>query len=165
MWDSIEEFAKWYEESGYPICPPQHNAIFRTNNASALVLFREGQFQVELYIGDADSVTPEHSHPGVESIIVYLSGEGRTSINSITEKYREPAEYDKVNPDGTSVLFKLAMRINPQDTHGLVTGSKGFAFYSIEKWDDSLTPTSVTIEWEGETTGDLHDETLLKFKH
>jgi hypothetical protein len=163
MWENVEKFAEWYEKAGYPIRPPQENAIFRTNNASALVLYREGQFQVELYIGDANSVTPEHSHPGVESIIVYLSGEGTTTVNCIKEK--DPAPFfDKVNPDGTSILFKVASRIYPQDTHGLTTGNKGFAFYSIEKWDDSIKPTSVTVEWEGETTGDLHNETLLKHK-
>ena len=72
MWNTVDEFAKWYEDSGFPIRPPQDNAIFRTNNASALVLYREEQFQAELYIADANDITPEHSHPGIESVIMFL---------------------------------------------------------------------------------------------
>jgi hypothetical protein len=163
MWNTVEEFAGWYEKSGYPIRPPQTNAIFRTNNASALVLYREGQFQVELYIGDANSVTPEHSHPGVDSILVYLSGEGNSTVNSVVPLNLVPF-FNKINPDGTSMLFKQAIRVDPKDTHGLTTYNKGFAFYSIEKWQDGIEPTSVTIRWEGETTGDIHNKVLLDYK-
>lgn len=166
MWTTVEEFAKWYEDSGYPIRPPQTNAIFRTNNASALVLYREGQFQVELYIGDANSTTPEHSHPGVDSILVYLSGEGNTTINSEvpTHLVNLSSYFDQTNPDGTSVLFKQSVRVDPKDTHGLTTYSKGFAFYSIEKWQDGIEPTSVTVCWHGETTGEIHNQVLSDYK-
>lgn len=164
MWNTVEEFAKWYEDEGFPIRPPQHNSIFRTNNASAVVLYREGQFQAEMYIGDPNSLTPEHSHPGIESIIVYLSGEGSTSVNE--KEIANPApHFNAVNPDGTSVLFKQKVRIHPNDTHGLMTYGKGFAFYSIEKWPEGVTPTSVTVHWHGETTGNIHDKVVQGYKH
>lgn len=156
MWNTVEQFAEWYEENQFPIRPPQHNAIFRTDNASALVLFRQGQFQVELYIGDPNSITPEHSHPGVESIIMFISGEGTTTVNE--KEVADPRPYfNKVNEDGTSILFKQKLRISPSDSHGLTSYSKGFAFYSIEKWPDNIQPTSVAAHWHGETTGNLHD--------
>jgi hypothetical protein len=158
-WNNVEEFVDWYEANGSPIRPPQHNAIFRTNNASALVLYREGQFQVELYIGDPNCVTPEHRHPGIESMLVYLSGEGSTTINEA--EVADPTPYfNKVNADGTSVLFKQRVRVDPVDSHGLTTYSKGFAFYSFEKWPEGVEPTSVTSHWEGETTGDIHDRVI-----
>jgi hypothetical protein len=163
MWNNVEEFAKWYEDEGFPLRPPQLNSIFRTNNASALVLYREGQFQVELYIADNGGFTPEHSHPGVESIIMYLSGKGNTTINNNT--VADPTVYfDKINPDGTSVLFKQKLRLNPLDSHGLITYDTGFAFLSIEHWPDGVAPSSVTTHWEGETTGSIHDETIRKTK-
>ena len=156
MWNTVEEFAQWYEDNGFPIRPPQNDAIFRTNNASALVLFREGQFQVELYIGDPNSVTPEHSHPGVESIIMFISGEGTTTVNK--KEVADPRPYfNMVNEDGTSILFKQKLRIRPSDSHGLTSYNKGFAFYSMEKWPDDVQPTSVAAHWHGETTGNLHD--------
>jgi hypothetical protein len=159
MWKTVEEFVEWYEANNSPIRPPQHNAIFRTNNASALVLYREGQFQVELYIGDANCVTPEHKHPGIESILVYLSGEGSTTVNE--QEVADPKPYfDKINSDGTSILFKQRVRVDPKDSHGLITYSKGFAFYSFEKWPDGVTPSSVTCHWEGETTGEIHDNVI-----
>lgn len=160
MWNTVEEFANWFEENGFPIRPPHNDAIFKTNNASALVLFREGQFQAELYIVDSNSVTPDHSHPGVESIILYLSGEGSTTINR-EEVANSKIYFDKINSDGTSVLFKQKLRLNHTDSHGLVCYDKGFAFFSIEKWPDGISPTSVAAHWHGETTGEIHD-ILLK---
>jgi len=155
MWNTVEQFAKWYEENNFPIRPPQNNAIFRTNNASALVLFREGQFQVELYIGDPNSTTPEHSHPGVKSIIMFLSGEGNTTVNG--NFVADPTPYfNKVNEDGTSILFKQKVTVDPNDTHGLTTYNRGFAFLSIEQWPDGVEPSSVTLHWHGDTTGDIH---------
>jgi hypothetical protein len=158
-WTTVEDFAQWYEDSGFPIRPPQHNSVFRTNNANAVVLFREGQFQVELYIGDPNSVTPEHSHPGVESIVMFLSGEGNTTVNG--SQIADPTPYfNKVNEDGTSILFKQRVRVHPNDTHGLITYNKGFAFFSIEKWPDGISPTSVAAHWHGDTTGEIHDKIL-----
>ena len=159
MWNTVEEFAQWYEEQGFPIRPPQQNSIFRTNNASAVVLYREGQFQVEMYIGDPNTLTPEHSHPGVESMIMYLSGEGSTTVNS--KEVADPRPYfNMINPDGTSVLFKQKLRLNPADSHGLKTYDRGFAFFSIEKWPDGVDLTSVAAHWEGETTGDIHNKII-----
>jgi hypothetical protein len=157
MWNSVEEFAKWYEEKEFPMRPPQDNGIFRTNNASAVVLYREGQFQAELYIGDPNSITPEHSHPGIKSIIMFLSGEGNTTVNG--NFVADPRPYfNKINEDGTSVLFKQKVIVDPNDTHGLTTYNRGFAFLSIEKWPDNVQPTSVTVHWHGDTTGDIHDK-------
>lgn len=162
-WNTVDEFAQWYEDHGFPMRPPQNNAIFRTNNASALVLYREGQFQAELYIADADQVSPEHSHPGVESIIMFLSGEGSTTVNGKEEVDPRPY-FNKINADGTSLLFKQKVRINPIDSHGLICYDKGFAFFSIEKWPDGMTPTSVAAHWHGDTTGEIHDKMIKKVK-
>jgi hypothetical protein len=161
MWNTVDEFAEWYEDSGFPIRPPQDNAIFRTNNASALVLYREEQFQAELYIADANDITPEHSHPGIESVIMFLSGEGSTTVNG-KEKVDPRQYFNKINSDGTSILFKQKIRLNPIDSHGLICYSKGFAFLSIEKWPDGISPTSVAAHWQGETTGEIHDKIIKK---
>lgn len=161
MWKTIEEFADWYEAEGFPFKPPQNNAIYRTNNASAVVLFREGRFQAELYIADSDQVSPEHSHPGVESIIMYISGDGNTTVNE--ETIADPTPFwNLLNPDGTSVLYKQRIRIDPNDTHGLSVGGRGFAFFSIEMWPEDIDPSSVTVRWEGETTGGIHDKQITK---
>lgn len=161
MWKTLEEFVQWYEDSGFPIRPPQHNSIFRTNNASALVLYREGQFQAELYIADAGQDTPEHSHPGVKSVIMYLAGEGNTTLNGKAVADPRPF-FNATNADGTSVLFRKKLFVDPNSTHGLMTYSNGFAFLSIEQWPDGIAPSSVTLHWKGETTGSVHDETIRK---
>jgi len=161
MWNTVEEFAEWYKDEGFPFRPPQNNSIYRTNNASAVVLWRQGRFQAELYIGDADQITPEHSHPGVESVIMYLSGDGNTTING--KEVADPKPFwDLTNEDGTSVLFTQTLRVDPNDTHGLTTGPRGFAFLSLEMWPEDIDTTSVTVHWEGETTGDIHDKQRQK---
>lgn len=161
MWNSVDEFADWYEKEGFPIRPPQNNAIFKTNNAYAMVLYREGQFQTELYIVDPNSVTPEHRHPGVESIIMYLSGEGSTTVNE--QQVADPRPYFNIlNSDGTSVLFRQKLKLDSKDSHGLICYDKGFAFFSIEKWPDGIEPTSVAAHWDGETTGDIHNQTISR---
>jgi hypothetical protein len=161
MWNTVEEFVEWYKEEGFPFRPPQNNSIYRTNNASAVVLWREGRFQAELYIADANNTTPDHSHPGVESVIMYLSGDGNTTINS--KEVTDPKPFwDLTNEDGTSVLFKQSLRVDPKDTHGLITGDRGFAFLSLEMWPEDIETTSVTVHWEGETTGDVHDKQMEK---
>ena len=161
MWNTVEEFKDWYVDEGFPFLPPQDSSIFRTNNASAVVLYRKGQFQVEMYIADPNSITPEHSHPGVESIIMYISGDGETTINS--KSIEDPKPYwDMKNLDGSSVLFKQHIRLNSDDTHGLTTGPRGFAFFSIEKWPDTINPSSVAAHWNGPTTGDVHDSTIKR---
>lgn len=163
MWNTIEEFANWYEKEEFPFKPPQIDCIFRTNNASTVVLFREGKFQVELYIVDSNSYTPEHKHPGVESIILYISGEGSTTINE--KESTDPRPYfNMLNKDGTSILYKQKIRLNPNDSHGLKVFEKGFAFLSIEKWPENIDPNSVAVHWEGNTTGNLHNETIMKAK-
>jgi hypothetical protein len=92
-----------------------------------------------------------------------LSGEGSTTVNE--QQVADPKPYfNKVNPDGTSILFKQRVRVDPKDSHGLTTYSKGFAFYSFEMWPDGVSPTSVASHWEGETTGEIHNE-MLRNKH
>ena len=164
MWNDVEEFADWYEKEGFPFLPPQNNAIYRTNNASVVVLYRKGQYQVELYIADADDVTPEHNHPGIESIIMYISGDGNTTLNG--NAIADPTPFwNMTNLNGTSYLFKQRVRLDPKDTHGLSTGPRGFAFLSIEKWPDGITPTSVSVHWDGETTGEIHDAQISKVRN
>jgi len=159
MCNTVDEFADWYEKNNFPIRPPQDDPIYITDISYSYVLYREGQYQVELYIIDSNSITPEHSHPGVESIIMFLAGECNTTING-NLLYDASPYFNLINNDGTSVMFKYRARLNPKDTHGLKVYDAGTAFLSIEKWPDEMVPSSVALHWEGETVGNTHNKIL-----
>jgi hypothetical protein len=140
MWNTVEEFAAWYKQNKYPIRPPQEDSVYVTEISMSYVLFREGQFQAELYLVKPHTWSPEHSHPGVENIIMTWGGDIGTTMNDIA-----PAIFGNQGPT-----------IKDNDTHALHAGDRGGAFLSLEKWDDEIKPTSVTIRWQGETCGESH---------
>lgn len=138
-WNNVEEFAAWYKVNKFPIRPVD-DPVYVTEISMSYVLFREGQFQAELYLVKPNTGSPDHSHPGIENIIMPWGGDIGTTADNIS-----PALFCGQGP----VIKEGA-------THALHTGDKGGAFLSLERWDDSLKPTSVTIRWKGETCGDEH---------
>jgi hypothetical protein len=140
MWQTVEEFADWYKSNNYPIRPPFEDPIYVTDISYSYVLFREGQFQVELYLVRPNTSSPEHSHPGVENIVLLWGGDIGDSENTIF-----PA-----------VLGLQGPTIRNGSTHALYAGNKGCAVLSIEKWADGMKPTSVSINWVGDPCGDIH---------
>lgn len=147
MWQTVEEFAAWYKANNMPMRPPQDDPIYVTEISMSYVLFREGQFQAELYLVKPNTGSPQHSHPGIENIIMLLGGD-------IT---LENSQGDKVSPpQGMDIFGLLGSPIRNNETHALLCGNKGGAFLSLEKWGDDIKPTSVTIRWEGNTCGSEH---------
>jgi len=157
MWQTVEEFRDWYCAAGMPIRPPFLNPVFHTDNAMSLCLFRKGKFQVELYIAEPNSTSPPHTHPGVESAFVYLTG----NIQSNLEGRDNPdvQQWQKPQQDGTHMLFKSRVSSPDGIPHWLGIGPEGGAFLSFEYWKDKE-PVSVTVNWDGELVGDEHAKTL-----
>lgn len=155
MWDTLEEFVEWYKAEGFPFRPPFEDSVYMTDISYSYVLYREGCYQAELYLVRPNTESPEHSHPGVENIIMVLGGDVSFSENGkyidLSEHYQEPA------PDGTNKLFGMcSSKLNDQGTHALFAGDKGGAFISFEKWPEDMTPNSVTINWKGDPVDSGH---------
>ena len=146
MWQTVEEFAAWYKANGMPIRPPKEDPVYVTEISMSYVLFREGQFQAELYLVKPNTGSPDHSHPGINNIIMLLGGDIGVKTNGVIDMV----------PSDIDIFGLLGQTINSGDTHGLHVGDRGGAFLSLEKWDDNIKPTSVTIRWVGETCGDAH---------
>jgi hypothetical protein len=145
-WTSVEDFAKWYKINKFPIRPPQEDPVYVTEISMSYVLFREGQYQAELYLVKPNTGSPDHSHPGVENIITLWGGDIGLRANGI--------DYGMML---NAPLFGMQCDpIRNGSTHALECGPRGGAFLSLEKWDDGLKPTSVTIRWHGDTCGDTH---------
>ena len=158
-WSSVEAFALWYVGRRYPFRIPEGEPTYGTANSRSLALYREGQFQAELYLVKPDSASPEHCHPGIDSVIVPWGGEFSSTRNG---QFRDGSRYWGVRTaQGTSPAFgTLSERLNDSQTHALYAYRKGAAFLSIERWRSDLRPTSVTVNWEGEPVDDGHQRVI-----
>ena len=98
-----------------------------------------------------NSVIPEHSHPGVDNIQIYLWGQVYLTHNG------QPVISDEqmVEKDGLSAAYTSSIRILPGDTHGASIGPMGGAFLTIQRWLDG-NPKSVATAWSGDPLNDEH---------
>jgi len=161
MWNNVEEFRDWYIQAGSPIRPPFKNPVFHTDNAMSLCLFREGRFQVELYVTEPYSTSPPHTHPGVDSAFMYLAG--NIQFNLEGRENADAQQWQKARPDGLHFLYGKTVSSPDGIPHWLGIGPEGGAFLSFEHWKDK-DPVSVTVNWDGETVGSEHDKTIGKVK-
>jgi hypothetical protein len=159
MWKTLEEFAEWYKNQGFPIRPPFEDPVYTTDISYSYVLYREGQYQAELYLVRPNTSSPEHSHPGVENIIMVWGGDVSFSQEG---KYTDLSEhYTEANSQGTNKLFGMCgPNLNGTATHALFAGTKGGAFLSLEKWPEGKQPSSVTIHWQGEPVDAEHGKII-----
>lgn len=151
---TLAQFARWVLAQPLGSLRPPMNATYqyRTGGGvvSSVVLHRDGEFQAELFSSvptEPVGFFPEHRHPNVDSIEVYLSGQigftirGRRLVTD--EQLSTPAE------DGTSRAHGSIVRIRPTDYHGATVGPLGGSFLSIQRWLNGIQPTSIGLDWEG----------------
>jgi hypothetical protein len=154
---SAEDFKNAWLKAGKPVKPPFKNAIHTTDIAYALCLYRDGPFQIELYICKPNTETPFHSHPGIESVSLYLTGNlnfGRKDIGFV-----DLSQYQKPKENGTHMLLGKSVESGFAAEHAVKIGPEGGAFLIFEKWHTKA-PTSVTINWEGNLVGEEHARTI-----
>ena len=148
----VETFAKaWLAKRLWR--PPFANAIHTTEIAHSLVLFRTGQYQVELYISKPNTQTPMHSHPDVESVTVYLTGNLCFSRDGVN--FTDNSQYQKAKPNGAHALLWHMAEANKGEPHILRVGAEGGAILVFEKWLKGE-PTSVSVNWIGDLIGEEH---------
>ena len=159
-WASLDEFAAWYRNAGFPILPPQDSKINIAEITYSLIVFRKGRFQVELYLVAPNSSNGLHTHPHASKFVHCAgAGEGFTETETIALGQNVPAE----SPDEIDRDFGIfAPSTVAYEKHGLRTSNRGIAFFNIEMWpDDGSTPTSALIEFIGKSMGPLHDEIII----
>jgi hypothetical protein len=156
-WKNVLEFQNWWIKAGKPLRPPFKNPVFHTDNAMSLCLYREGNFQVELYITQPHSTSPPHIHPGVDSSFIYLAG--NIQFNLEGRDNPDVSQWQKPQENGAHVLFGKTVESPDGIPHWLKIGPEGGAFLSFEHWKDK-DPVSVTVNWEGELVGEEHKKTI-----
>lgn len=154
--DELETFCRNFLQK-MPVlgAVPFEGAVHMIQDVTSILLYRHGQFQVQLFAVPEGTIIPEHTHPNVDSIEVYMGGNIHFSHSG---KYM----YDAASLVANSGPFKLAakrgatIRVRPNDVHGGVFGEGGGVFLSVQHWLNGVKPHCVAADYEGITMGEHH---------
>lgn len=150
-WETIEDFADWYLTAKMPMMIPWNAAVVCSDDATAMCLFRKGQYQVELYLVHPQQFVPHHEHPKVEVITMFLSG-GETSPTNENCAFGVGADWGMMAP-----------KLETGEAHGGITSTidkSGFALLAFQKWPIGITPSSAAVQWRGETAGPKQEKLI-----
>lgn len=138
-WVSLHMFSLWFKGYFDFTKFPKEPQTFRTDDATSLLLFRKGQYQVELYLLDNVFGITRHGHPGVEVLQVALDV-------STHPYWAELNHIKQLEFHGGNVPKDIPPR----------SGS----ILAFQKWHPSLKPTTVAAQWSGRPVGPLHIELI-----
>jgi hypothetical protein len=130
MFDSLAIFKDWWM-TNRPINVPEDGINF-FDKVSGLVLFRQDEFQVELFITQPMTTGLSHIHPNVDSFEVHLGGD--ISFKA----YGQIFDQNKLGD---------FIRITPDCWHGGDFNERGGAFLSIQKWLNGVKPSTIVTDW------------------
>lgn len=136
--DDLTNFKSWWLSNRY------FNPICMTNVADehGMILYRENEYQVELFMMEPNSTIVPHIHPNVDSYEVYLCGDIRFMCNDIW--YENNTLYSDI-------------RILPNSWHGGEFGANGGAFLSVQKWLNGVEPKFVGDDWVGKDGSEKYE--------
>ena len=143
MQDDLTEFLNWWLEHK-PTCPPNEQAIIHQGDTTGVVLYRDGCFQVELFIVKPNVEIVQHIHPNVDSYEVHLAGN--------IDFYCEGILYNKGVP----------VRVKPDAWHGGFFGPQGGSFLSVQKWINGVSPKFVGDDWVAHDKSVNYNESVTK---
>jgi hypothetical protein len=139
-WANVGEFADWWLGAKMPLRIPTGPEVFLSDDATAMCLFRQGRFQVEMYLIHPQPLVPTHEHPGVEVIKV------RNGL-----------------PNGSIWLSPI---LKKDQDHGagmqLEAEVKGFPLIAVQHWK-TRNPTTIASMWKGKTAGPKHEKVIQRF--
>ena len=130
--DALDHFFTWYVKNN-PVKPPLGEIINNDGKVIETILYRHGQFQVQMCIVEPHSELPDHIHPEVDSYELYISGD---------IIFRRNGEaWCPQNPGND------ALRILPTADHGGTFGDRGGVFLSIQYWQNGVKPDFISRNW------------------
>lgn len=148
--DPLAAFANWFTvQQGYRVPPCPFDAVTRVGKFTGLILYHEAPYQVQLWICEPNAEIPEHSHPNMDTIFAYLSGQIYLNVNGQSVLNQENT-YEL--PDGQSSKVGAFARIGPKDKHSAKIGPKGGSFLNFGLFHDGFV-RSAHLDWEGEPLG------------
>jgi hypothetical protein len=153
--DHLEQFAHWFhQQHGSLVCP--FEAVSFVGDFAQLVVSRHGQYQIQLGLAKPHAEIPDHNHPDVDTILVYLTGEIYFRLDG-----NYAWEWGTVSKleNGLASHRGRTLRVLPGQSHGASFGPAGGAFLSIQYWIDKE-PRSVELNWVGPPLSEDHDRAI-----
>jgi len=172
--DKLETFCDWFlREMPVLGMVPARNAVDRFEQVTSLLLYRNAPFQVQMFLTEKEFIVPEHTHPNVDSIEVYLGGDIKFSHGGkfvgrdkwVRGESGIPAPPAGLGMEegrlGTSHRRGMMIRVRPNDVHGGLTGKGGGAFLSVQHWLNDLKPHCISNDWSGIAMGTDHRDNVV----
>jgi hypothetical protein len=142
--DALKQFAHEYLTGRYGWNHVPRMGLTHFGNIISLILYRKGQFQVELFISPTEtSEFSAHRHPDINAFEFPLSGRNVFYVNG------EPVYNNR--QIALWLWGKLPSQLIPvhhTDWHS-GEGMTPYAFLSIQEWLHGVTPSSAGLNWEG----------------
>lgn len=145
---TLQEFADWWLRES-PIRPPV-GAYDQVNGNVGLVLYRDGPFQVQLWTFPPRAEVTDHTHPGMDTILVRVAGRFHLRRNGKRIPLRESGRAEWRG------LRTWTDVIAGDEPHGVTAGPTGGAFLSITERKDGREPESVHRVWAGDPLDARH---------
>tara|TARA_B110000977_G_scaffold182306_1_gene243837 strand:+ start:533 stop:1189 length:657 start_codon:yes stop_codon:yes gene_type:complete len=131
--------------------PVEVVATYKIQDVTAVVWYRKGPFQVEMFVVPPNYIIPEHTHPNVASYEMYVGGD-----ISFSHGGRWVSEDDLVFVSDASDKRGGLIAVETDDLHGGAFGPSGGVFMSIQKWLNGVEPHSVAHDYDGVVMGGDH---------
>ena len=155
--DVVDHYCSWFLTNANPIgWIPFNKPIWQIENVTSVLMHREGQFQVQMFIVPPHTIIPEHTHPNVDSIEVYGGGQINFSHSGKLVVSEDKCIEDVESPFGLPKLYKQLIRVKPDDLHGGFFGENGGVFFSVQHWLNNVKPHCVAADYIGKTMGPHH---------
>ena len=153
QFDPLLAFAYWFIQQPISFIRPPILGVYDFGDITSLVLYRQGQFQVELFIVRPNHKGfPDHTHPNVDAMEAALSGKIFFTRDGV--RLTDDTSVNIPAPDGASQLCGNLVRVREGQIHGASVGPEGASFLSIQHWLNGVRPTSVGPDWEGPGHGE-----------
>lgn len=148
--DPLEDFAEWFMSQPFSLLRPPSPGVHYYGDLSGMILYRDDEFQAELFIVKPDPVERcgEHGHPDVDSMEVAISGELYFTINGKPVMSHRKAF--AVADDGALANYGHIVRVQPGLSHTAFVGKEGGCFLSLQRWLNGVVPSSIGLNWNGE---------------
>ncbi len=161
-WETLEEFAQWFKDNGFPMRVPADMRIYVTDHSYSCVVFRQDVYQAELYMIAPDKPGSPHTHD-FENLSIplwgHISGWSRTP-----DRYNHlclPSSIiDKNLPHPESRKIGTSLKIG--EAHNIDTHEQGCLMYVMQKWNSLDEMTSAVIQYNGKPMWPLHAQIIKK---
>lgn len=149
-WDDLKSFVEWYLEVRMPLMVPWNSTMAVTDNTTSVPLFRKFPYLVEMHLIHPGCNVPDHSHPGIEVIVMIMGGGGNT-IAEWGDFKRELAagEYYRIGDANQT--------------------KQGLVYMTFSKWPDDWLDrgknfgAGIMSQWCGPVIGPTHQSFIKKF--